>query len=249
MNDLVRTGKLEMSKTFLGNLVMFDQRVQSLSLPWSFTGTADMLTALDGKAGDSIKAKLEAADLLLMGFFNAGPRNVYNTLRPVRVPGDLRGMRLRVPQDMVSLDAFNACGARTIPLAFNDITSALRNRFIDAAENSIIFFVSTGHSELAKFWSLTRHQVGIDALIISKLWFEGLARRDQAALEQAAAEAVPYERRLWLEKVDEYTTSITAQGVQTNDDVDVSAFQTVVAPVVAKYRPTLGDLAGLLPLL
>lgn len=248
MNDLVRTGKLEMSKTFLGNLAMFDQRVQAISMPWAFTGTADMLAALDGAAGNSIKAKVEAADLLLMGFFNAGPRNVYNTLRPIRVPEDLRGMRVRVPQDMVSLDAFNACGARTIPLPFNDIISALRNRFIDAAENSVVFYVTTGHSELAKFWSLTRHQVGIDALIISKLWFGGLARRDRAALEQAAEETIPYERRLWLEKSEEYSRSIKDQGVAVNDDVDVAAFQTVVAPVVAKYRPALADLADLLPL-
>lgn len=249
LNDLVRTGKLQIAKSFVGNLAMFDRCLEALSLPWTFTSTADMLIALDGRAGEFIKARLAVADIQLLGFFNAGPRNVYNTVRPIRTPGDLRGMRLRVPQDTVSLDAFNACGARAVPLAFSDISSAIRNRFVDGAENSIVFYATIEHDRLARIWSWTRHQVGIDVLIASKRWFGELRQRDRAALVRAVAETVPYERRLWQEKTETYTQSVRDSGVQMNDDVDVPAFRAAVAPVIAKYRPSLAEFGSMLPVI
>lgn len=248
MNDQVRNGTLQLTKTLCSNLTALDKRIGVLSLPYAFTRQDELFTALDGALGKELGKILDAADLVLLGFFDSGARSVYNMKRPIRTPADLAGIRLRVPQDLVSIDAFNTLGAQAMPMATNEIYSAMQKGVIDGAENNIIFYVTNKHVELATFWSWTRHQFGVDALLASKKWLTSLPKKDQDAVIQAGQETVTFERQLWKTQTDEYAADAKSRNVQINDDVDVAAFAKAVKPVLDKYRGTFGDLMKLLPL-
>ena len=51
----------------------------------------------------------------MLAFFDSGARNVYNSRRAIKGPSDLRGLRIRVPQDPVAIDTFNTLGASHTP--------------------------------------------------------------------------------------------------------------------------------------
>src|SRR6266542_1843659 len=206
MNEQVRAGTLQMTKTLFANLTSFDKRLGVLSLPYAYTKK-----------------------------------------RPIRTPADLKGLRIRVPQDPVAVDAFNAFGAQATPLAATEVFSALQQGVIDGAENNPIFYVTSKQLEEAKFWSWTRHQFGVDALLVSKKWFAGLPQADQDAIVQAGKETQARERELWNSQTDDYVRQAKDKGAQQNDDVDLAAFQQAAKPVFDKNRATFGDLAKLLP--
>jgi TRAP-type C4-dicarboxylate transport system substrate-binding protein len=218
-----------------------------LSVPYAFANQEDLFTALDGDLGGRIAQILSGYGLVLLGFFDSGARNVYNTKRAVKTPDDLKGLRLRVPQDPIAIDTFNTLGARATPLATNEIYSALQQGVIDGAENNVIFYVTNKHVEEAKYWSWTRHQYGVDAVLASKKWFDDLPSADRDALIDAGGAAVARERELWTAETEEYTGKAQEAGAKINDDVDVQAFQQAVKPVLSKNKSTFGELAQLLP--
>jgi tripartite ATP-independent transporter DctP family solute receptor len=247
MNEQVRNGTLQMTKTLFANLTAFDKRLGVLSLPYAFARQEELFTALAGDLGKQLATILAGYDLKLLGYFDSGARNVYNKKRPIRTPSDLKGLRIRVPQDAVAIDTFNTLGAQATPLTTNEIYSAMQQGVIDGAENNPIFYVTNKHVEEAKFWSWTRHQFGIDALLVSKKWFEEQSKPHQDAFVQAGQEAEKRERELWLKETESYVKQATDKGAKINDDVDVAAFQQAVKPVLEKHRSTFGDLVKLLP--
>jgi tripartite ATP-independent transporter DctP family solute receptor len=247
MNEQVRNGALQMTKTLFANLTAFDKRLGVLSVPYAFTKQEDLFTALAGDLGKQLASILDGYDLTVLGWFDSGARNVYNKKRPIRTPADLKGLRIRVPQDAVAIDTFNTLGAQATPLATNEIYSALQQGVIDGAENNPIFYVTNKHVEEAKFWSWTRHQFGIDALLVSKKWFAGRSKAHQDAFVQAGQETENRERELWKTETDTYVKQAADKGAKINDDVDAAAFQQAVKPVLEKNRATFGDLVKFLP--
>jgi TRAP-type transport system periplasmic protein len=247
MNEQVRQGTLQMTKTLSANLTAFDKRIGVLSLPYLVAKQDSLFAALDGELGKQLGAILETYDLKVLGFFDSGSRNVYNAKRAIRTPADLKGLRIRVPQDPVAIDTFNTLGAQATPLATNEIYSALQQGVIDGAENNPIFYVTNKHVEEAKFWSWTRHQFGTDTVLVSKKWFADQPADVQDALVQAGSEAQKRERELWQAETTKYVDQAAEKGATMNDDVDIAAFQAAVQPVLDKHRSDFADLLKLLP--
>ncbi|GAA0942655.1 TRAP transporter substrate-binding protein [Virgisporangium aurantiacum] len=247
MNEQVRNGTLQMTKTLFANLTAFDKRLGVLSLPYAFAKQADLFTALGGDLGKQLSGILESYDLKVLAYFDSGARNVYNKKKPIKSPDDLKGLRIRVPQDAVAIDTFNTLGAQATPLTTNEIYSAMQQGVIDGAENNPIFYVTNKHVEEAKFWSWTRHQFGVDALLVSKKWFEKQSKANQDAFVQAGQDTEKHERELWATETEKYVKQATDKGAKINDDIDVAAFQKAVKPVLEKHRATFGDLVKLLP--
>jgi TRAP-type transport system periplasmic protein len=248
MNEQVRNGSLQMTKTLFANLTAFDKRLGVMSLPYSFAKQEDLFVALAGGLGQQLGRILAYYDLKVLAFFDSGARNVYNKVRPIRTPADLRGLRLRVPQDAVAIETFNTLGAQATPMATGEILGALQKGTIDGAENNPIFYVTNKHVDEARFWSWTRHQFGIDALLVSKKWFDGRSRAHQDAIVEAGWDTQQRERELFAAESENYIGQAAGRGATINDDIDFPAFQKAVRPVIDKYRGTFGDLLDLLPL-
>jgi tripartite ATP-independent transporter DctP family solute receptor len=247
MNEQVRSGTLQMTKSLFSNLTAFDKRLGVLSLPYAFPKPDEGFATLAGDLGTRCKAILEKYDLVVLGFFYTGTRNVYNSKRAVRTPADLKGLRLRVPQDPVAIDAFNTLGAQATPLAATEVYSALQQGVIDGAENNPIYYVSSKQVEEAKLFSWTRHQLGVDALLVGKKFFDSQPSDVRDALVQAGKATQDHERQLWTAQTDTFVKQAAEAGAKFNDDVDVAAFQTALKPLFDKYKSTFGDLMNLLP--
>jgi tripartite ATP-independent transporter DctP family solute receptor len=248
MNEQVRTGTLQMAKSLFSNLTAFDKRLGVLSLPYAFPKAEDGFASLTGgQLGDECKKILDGTGLIVLSWFYTGTRNVYNTKRPIHSVADLKGLRLRVPQNPVTVDAFNALGAQSTPMAATEIYSALQQGVIDGAENNPIYYVSSKQVEEAKNWSWTRHQLGVDVLMVSKKFFAAQPKNIQDALVQAGKQTQDHERELWNAQTDTFVKKAQEAGSKSNDDVDVASMQAALKPVFDKYRGTFGDLMKLLP--
>ncbi|MEU4427435.1 TRAP transporter substrate-binding protein DctP [Actinoplanes sp. NPDC024001] len=182
----------------------------------------------------------------MLGFFYAGDRNFYNRARAIQAPADLKGLRIRVPQSILSIDMINALGATAVPLATNDIGSALKQGLIDGAENSVIFYATEQHLLHAPYLSWSRHQHGIDVLLASATWLAQRPAGMRDAIMEAGRLAQEEQIRLWTAATEEKITLAQQQGSRFND-VDAAAFRKALAKVISVHRETFGDLAALLP--
>ncbi|MBC6456508.1 TRAP transporter substrate-binding protein [Actinomadura sp. HBU206391] len=244
MNEQLRNATLEVAKTSVANLEVYDRRLGVFALPYAFDTRQRLYAAQDGPLGRRLAAILEGHGLRVLGWFDSGERNIYNTKRALHEPADLRGLKMRVQSNQIMIDTFNTLGAQATPLDTAQIYSALQQGVVDAAENSLTFYVQQHHNEVAKYYSYTRHFFSVDPLLVSDRWFRAQSAADQDAILQAGREAQNKERELWLRSDEQYLGAARQAGSHLNE-ADTAAFKKAVAGVYARHRSTFGTLLDL----
>jgi tripartite ATP-independent transporter DctP family solute receptor len=232
--DLVRYDVLQLTRVFFGALNNTFPLTGTFGLPYVFETTEHMRRAVDGPIGAEVRASFENRGLVGLAIYDSGVRCFYNTIRPVRVPGDLAGLKLRVPPSDLFIGLVRALGGNPTPLPYGEVFSALQTRLIDGAENNIRSFHSSRQFEVARHWSLTNHSYAPEALLMSRRRFDALSSADRALLTDAADESVRYMRPLWDQSVMNADAAIRAAGVQVND-ADRGAFRAAAKPQLERY--------------
>jgi tripartite ATP-independent transporter DctP family solute receptor len=248
MNKQVRDGTLEMTVSASADLASFDKKLSIFSLPYMFDSKEKLFKALDGKLGEAYAKVAEQYGLKILGYFDSGSRNIYEKKGPIKSPDDITKMhlRLRTIPNPVMNETVNAMGAQAVPLSTSEIYNGIQQGVVDGAENSITFYLTQKHNEIAPYFNLTQHFFSIDPLMVSLKWFNSLSPADQKAIEQAGKETIKFEREEWAKVEEQNMKKAESLNVKINKDVDVAAFQKKVQPVWDKYGPDFGDLYKIL---
>lgn len=233
--DLARYGALAITRVNMAALNNPFPSTRVLSLPFVFRSTGHLRRALDAPVGAEILAAFGRRDLVGLAFYDSGARCFYNTRRPIVVPADLNGLKIRVPPSDIFMAMVRAMGANPTPLPYGEVFSALQTRLIDGAENNWPSFHTTRQFEVAAHWSETRHSYSPEALLLSRRHYDALAPADRELVVETARASVAVMRRLWDETEASARATVLAKGVVENE-VDRQAFEAAVAPLMADYR-------------
>lgn len=241
--DMARFGAIDITRVYSGALNNAFPLTQALSFPYVFDSVPHLRRALDGEIGAEVLRGFEARDLVGLAIYDSGARSFYNTQRPLNDPGDLRGLKLRVPPSDIFIQLLRSLGANPTPLAFGAVYSALETRLIDGAENNIRSFHSSRHFEAAGFWSQTEHSYAPDVLLMSRRSFEALRSDDRERLLDAARRSVGIMRTAWDASEDAARAAVIAHGVAINQ-ADIPAFKAAAEPLLREYlqQPALASL-------
>jgi len=87
---------------------------------------------------------------------------------PVRKPEDLKGVKLRMPNNKTFLDMGRALGATPTPMAFGEVYMALKTGTIDGQDNPLPTDLSAKFVEVTKYIVLTDHQIGMICPVINE---------------------------------------------------------------------------------
>ena len=235
--ELLQIGSIPMTKVSAAAMANFAPEYEVLGVPYLFRDEKHLFRVLESEIGEGI---LEAgADKLLRGlcYYNAGSRSFYTTGGPVREPADLRGQKIRVMNHQMSVDMVNALGGAATPMAYGELYTALQQGVVDGAENNAPSFVSSGHYEVAKYYSLDEHASLPDVLVISTTYWDGLDERERSWLREAAHASVTAQRRFWAEDVARCMAVIAEAGVEVVRP-DKAAFRARVQPVINAFADT-----------
>src|SRR5690606_5198997 len=116
--------------------------------------------------------------------------SLYNVVRPVYEPADLRGMKIRVPPSDIFIGIGRVLGANPTPLPFGEVYAALQTGLIDGAENNWRTLHSSRQFEVARYWAQTDHSYSPEALLMSRRTFDALQPGDRERVLAVAAESV-----------------------------------------------------------
>ena len=132
--EQLQMGTLEMAISSVAFLGAFTDSTKLLDLPYLFESDAAAEEVLDGPVGQKIFAQLEPAGFKGVAWLATGWRHVTSN-KEVRKPEDLKGQKIRVMENQMHIDHFNALGASAVPMAFSELYTALQNKTMDAEEN------------------------------------------------------------------------------------------------------------------
>lgn len=233
----VRNGTLDMARV---NLAVLNALVPSTAvpaLPYLFKSKEHARRTLDGPIGEEILADLEAQGMIGLCFYDGGPRNFY-TSKPVRTPGDLKGLKIRVQPGDMGAELLRALGVEPVAVPTDRVYLTLQSGLVDGSEQSWPAYVASRHYNVARYFNMTEHSMSPAVLIFSKRVWDTLSAQDQTIIRAAAKDSVEVMRRLW----DDYETTgrktVEAAGAEVIADVDRQAFADILVPL---YSTILGE--------
>ncbi len=99
----------------------------------------------------------EAKGYKVLALWENGFRHVTNNTRPVTVPADLEGVKLRTPRGQWRVKLFQTFGANPTPMPLSEVFVALQTGVIDGQENPLAQITSFKFEEVQTYLSLTSH--------------------------------------------------------------------------------------------
>lgn len=232
--EQVQLGALEMTRVSVGVVGPIVDDFNAFNLPYVFRSIDHSHNVVDGEIGQDLLARLEAGGLIGLGFMDAGARSFYNKERPIETPEDLQGLKVRVMQNPIFIDMMTAMGGNGIPIAFNELYTALQTGVVDGAENNPPSYLTQNHYEQAGYYSLTEHLIVPEIFVFSKNVWETLDEAQQQAIRDCSKVATEKERELWKAMEDEAMAKLEEMGVTINT-VEKQPFIDATAPVREKF--------------
>jgi TRAP-type transport system periplasmic protein len=215
-----------------------------VDLPFLFGERDKARAAIDGALGQFLAASIESrVNYRILGWFENGFRQISNRLRRVRVPADLKAMRIRVLPSEVQARTFELLGAVPLRWDLTEAIAAIKAGTIDAQENPFANTVTYGVHKFHHFHTVTNHFYISRPIFLHRPAFDAWPEDLQAAMRGAVKVAVAFQRNLAIAEDREARAAIEAAGCEitalTADEHN--QFRAAVAPLLGEARKTYGQ--------
>lgn len=247
--EQVRLGGLEIGNFNLGPIGPIVPEANVVSLPFIFKDVDHMFRVLNGKPGEMIAEGMAAKGLMPLAWYNAGARSFYNGTKPINTPEDVAGMKVRVMNNDLYSGMISELGGNPSPMAFAEVYQALKTGVVDGAENNWPSYESTGHFEVAGYYSLSQHLIIPECVCINTDVYNALSDENKAKVKEAAMESADLQQKLWAEREATSRKMVEEAGVVTNEIADKAPFQEAMAPVYEAYLEANPDLRPLVEMI
>lgn len=232
----VQSGEVALMRVSLAALSNYSPELDVLQLPYLYRDSKHMWKVLNGDVGEQfLKNLADTAQVMGLAWFDAGSRNFYTTNKEIKSPSDLAGLKIRVQDSEIAIDMVKALGAEPVAMGYADVLSALENKTIDGAENSIPSYESTEHYKFAKYYSLDEHTRIPEMLIMNAQLYKDLSADEKVTIKQSALLASELQREEWEKDEKEAEDKIKAAGCTITPIEDNSAFQEAVKTLYEKH--------------
>ena len=129
--ELLQIGSLGMTKVSAAVMEAFAPSYKVYNLPYLFTGDAHRDAVLQGPIGRQIL--LDGGEFWLRGlcYYDAGFRSFYTVSRPIRMPDDLTGLKVRTQESPTAFRLIHEMGGSPTPIAWGELYSALQQGVVE----------------------------------------------------------------------------------------------------------------------
>jgi TRAP-type transport system periplasmic protein len=217
MQQALIGGAQEMMVGSTATLVGITKEMGLWDTPFLFTNGQEADAVLDGPIGQKVIDKLQEKGLVGLVYWENGFRNLTNNKRAVSKLEDLDGIKLRVMQNNIYLDSFKTLGANAVPMAFSELFTALETKAVDGQENPFNTILSSKFFEVQKFLTVTNHVYSPWIMLVSKKYWDGLAKDEQQTLMQAAKKSREFERQDTRAEAGRALAELKTKGMQVNE--------------------------------
>jgi tripartite ATP-independent transporter DctP family solute receptor len=243
--EQMRLGSIDFAVFNLGPMGQVIPATNVVNLPFIFKGLDHMHRVVDGPVGEQLGAAMAEKGIVALAWYDSGARSFYNSKKPIATPADVKGMKVRVMNNDLFVDMIAAMGGNATPMAFGEVYSSIKTGVVDGAENNWPSYDTTGHYEVAGYYSGTEHLIIPECFCVSKALWDGLSAEDKEIVKTAAQNSAEYQRDLWAKQDEAARKKVLAAGAQYNEIADKAPFQAAMQPVYDKFIAANPDLEGL----
>ena len=217
MQQALIGGAQEMMVGSTATLVGLSPEMAIWDTPFLFANTKEADAVLDGPVGEKVKASLEPKGMVGLVYWENGFRNLTNSKHAVSKLDDLNGLKIRVMQNNIFIDAFREWGANPVPMPKQELYTALEMKAVDGQENPYVDIETNKMFEVQKYLTTSRHAYTPWLILYSKKLWDKLSAEERAVLREAAIEARKLQREANKALDDKALDSLRQHGMVVSD--------------------------------
>lgn len=187
--EQITMSALDMAIVSLGNMAMYDRRLNAMTAPFLFENYDHAHRTIDSFVMQWMNKGLTPYDAVGLSMFDYGFRQVTTQNIVVNTADDLIGVKIRVPPSTGLLAAFDALGANTQKIAYSELYTSLKQGVVDAEENPVFTIRADSLYETQNQLALTNHYFDCQVLLANKTFFESLPKDVQQIIQEEAVKA------------------------------------------------------------
>jgi C4-dicarboxylate-binding protein DctP len=180
-------------------------------LPFILPNKAALRKVTDGALGKKLMGLLQPKGIVGLAYWDNGFKDM-SANKPLRMPADFRGLKMRIQSSKVLEAQMRALGAIPQVMAFSEVYQALQTGVVDGTENPPSNEYTQKMHEVQKYTTHSEHGYVGYAVIVNKRFWDGLPADVRTALEKAMAEATAYTNDIAQTENDEALAAIKASG-------------------------------------
>ncbi|SCY58452.1 TRAP transporter substrate-binding protein [Desulfoluna spongiiphila] len=188
-----RRGTLDMAFIGVGNAVPFVKQLGTLTMPYLIESHFDAIKATTGGLGAHWnELAIEKGGFRILGWTYSNFRYITNSKRPVSKISDVKGLKIRIPQNKIIMATLKSWGANPVPMAWSETFTALQQGVVDGQENPYIVNYTTKFHEVQDYLTEVHYQYSLQPLIVGERSWKKYDDKTRALLTRAGIEAQQY---------------------------------------------------------
>lgn len=218
-----------------------ERMYEVFDLPFLIPSAAIGRKILDGPIGQELAQGFAKKGARLLAYWELGFRHISNNKRPVVVPADLKGMKIRVPDNKLRMTTFETFGASVAVTSLGELYLALKQGVLDGTEQPLGTIWSNRFYEVQKYLSVSSHVFTPGYLLVREESWKKLPKEVQDEVLKAAIKSRDLVRKLSDDEENNYVGKLRDAGMKVNE-IDSKAFQSVGKTIWEKEGKRFGDL-------
>ncbi len=240
--EALREDKVQLLAPSLAKFEQYTKQVQVFDLPFLFDDI-DAVNRFQKRAkGRQLLRSMEAHNITGLAYWHNGMKQLSAT-RPLRIPGDARGLAFRIQPSAVLQAQFDALGAGARKLPFAEVYGALKSGTVQGAENPWSNIYSKKMHTVQPYITETNHGV-LDYMVVTntRFWM-GMPHKVRFELE-AILDEVSYTVNKEAEQLNQADRERIRQAGTTQiialTDEERQAWREQMRPVWRQFEPAIG---------
>lgn len=173
---------LQLGNNVLGSVV---PAAALIGIPFAFSSPQQLMTSANGPLGAYITAACDKVGLRKFdGGFYGGTFQTQNRVRPINVPADFKGLKIRVPPGPVDVATFKAFDASPAVITIGEVYTSLQTRLVDGIEVPLPTLQNFKFYEQVKYCSMTSHSYISYLLLANNAAWQRLPKNLQEILDR-----------------------------------------------------------------
>lgn len=211
------SGSLDMLFNATSLYATFNPKFTAIAVPYLFDDVEQLRAYLDSPLGEELRGDLSKIGIMGLDLWSRPLRQITNSKLPITKPDDLKGMKLRVPNNPLWVKFFGAMGAAPTPMAFAEVYNALQLGVVDGQENPVNVPVSARLYEVQKYLTISNHIADAWVVGINPRRYQALPDKFKTALNEAAVETEAWKAKNDAADIAKSIATLEKHGMKTNE--------------------------------
>jgi len=212
--DMVATGSLQGTRS--GGFTNVNKKYNLYMLPFLVEDWDQAIKLMSSEFTKRINEESRANGFHVpVCGISQGFRAHTNNVRPIESPDDIKGLKMRVPQQEVYVVNAQALGVNPQEIPYSEAYMALKLGVVDGQDNAVSNIWDYKIYEVQDYLTITNYAIGPDPFIVNLKWYNTLPDDLKRIFDEVSVEAMEFSDQLNREKEGEYI-ELLSEELETN---------------------------------